>query len=149
MFPQKLDVIKFQKRCNPFDDIDFMGTGFVANCWGVNGKITRNDIKIAIKTSNLISPGANNNSLDSSLEHIARIAWFVVNGWNEPIDVDVGIPSLGCYPAWPLEDGNHRFAAAIFRGDCFILAYVSGATSEIQKFLWKEKNHGRQLSRVL
>jgi hypothetical protein len=50
----------------------------------------------------------------------------VVNGWAEPISIDVGVPSLGCVVAWPIVDGNHRLAAAIFRGDRAITAEISG-----------------------
>jgi len=144
MGPENLDVIKFQKRCNPIDDTSFMGTGFGENCWGLDGPITQNDISVAAKAHNLLPPessGTKGGFLSSRLEHIARIAWFVVHGWNDPIHIDVGVPSLGCYPAWPLEDGNHRFAAAIVRGDRVIPTDMSGAVSEIQKFLWKEPSY--------
>ncbi len=48
-------------------------------------------------------------------DHIRRIAWFVKNGFQDPIDVDVGVPSLGYYNTHLIVDGNHRFAAALYR----------------------------------
>ena len=140
MAPYRLDVIKFQERCNPIRD----------NCWGLLDPIICSDVEKAINNNDLFQPEFIRNAKSDSLSktpdqqlaifHITNIARFVVNGWNDPIHVDVGVPSLGCYPKWPLEDGNHRFAAAIIRGDNFILANMSGATNEIQKFLYETQN---------
>ncbi|AYG48520.1 hypothetical protein DV532_28855 (plasmid) [Pseudomonas sp. Leaf58] len=45
----------------------------------------------------------------------------------DAISIDVGCPSLGaaCL-SWPVLDGNHRLAAAIFRKDEAISATVDG-----------------------
>ncbi len=48
-------------------------------------------------------------------QHARKVAWFARNGFQKPIQVDVGVPSLGCYPRWLVEDGNHRLAAALVR----------------------------------
>lgn len=64
--------------------------------------------------------------LQSRLWHARRIAWLMKNGWEEPIDIDVGIPSLGYYP-YILTDGHHRLCAAILTRETFIKAQVSGA----------------------
>lgn len=64
--------------------------------------------------------------------HIGRVAHFVVNGWDDAIELDVGIPSMGYFPAWPIQDGNHRFAAAVYRGDESILADVAGRADWIE-----------------
>lgn len=69
------------------------------------------------------------------LDHAARIAWLVVNGWTDPIELDFGIPSLG-HSWYPLLDGHHRLAAAIFRQNPFILANCSGSVEEIERFRW-------------
>ncbi len=140
MNPYRLGVIKFQERCNPIRD----------NCWGLSDPITCSDVEKAINANDLFQPGSIGNNKSDYLSktpdqelaifHTTRIAWFVVNGWNDPIHVDVGVPSLGCYPKWPLQDGNHRFAAAFIRGDNFILANMSGAIDEIQKFLYETQN---------
>jgi len=68
-------------------------------------------------------------------EHAARIAYFVVHGWPDPIGIDVGVPELGCTVAWPIQDGNHRFAAAIYRGDESILAEVDGSVGYAEELL--------------
>jgi hypothetical protein len=124
MDPQLLDVIKFQKLCDPI----------AYNPWGLCSDISQNNIKKAINNNNLVYPPLE----DSGSDHVARIAWFVVHGWDHPIEVDVGVPSCGCNPLWPLEDGNHRFAAAIIRGDLSILANMSGAVSEIEPLLYRD-----------
>ena len=48
-------------------------------------------------------------------KHIQKVAWFARHGFQKPIDIDVGIPSMNCYVSWFVQDGNHRLAAAIFR----------------------------------
>lgn len=58
--------------------------------------------------------------------HIERIAYLAVHGWDASVDIDVGVPSLGCIVRWPVQDGNHRLAAAIVRGDESIQAEVGG-----------------------
>lgn len=67
------------------------------------------------------------------VDHIARIAHLAVVGWAEPIEVDVGIPSMGCWVNWPVTDGNHRLAAAIVRGDQSILASVGGSCAYMRE----------------
>lgn len=62
----------------------------------------------------------------SRSQHISRFRYYVLNGWSDPIDIDVGVPMLGCDVAWMIIDGNHRFAAAIVRKIPIIPASVSG-----------------------
>lgn len=57
---------------------------------------------------------------------IERVAFLVVHGWDDAICIDVGIPHLGCHVDWPITDGHHRLAAAIYRGDSHILASLAG-----------------------
>jgi hypothetical protein len=64
--------------------------------------------------------------VQSAMWHARRIAWFMKNGWDAPIDIDVGIPSMGYYP-YILVDGHHRLCAAIMTGEAVIKAQVSGA----------------------
>jgi len=60
-------------------------------------------------------------------QHIERIAYLAIQGWDDPVEVDVGCPVLGYWgPRWPLLDGNHRFYAALIRGDKEILLSVEG-----------------------
>jgi predicted small secreted protein len=49
------------------------------------------------------------------LEHASKIAWFVRHGFQDAIEVDVGVPSLGCHVNYFVVDGNHRFSAAVYR----------------------------------
>lgn len=61
--------------------------------------------------------------------HIARIAWLYHNGWDDihndvnPISIDVGLAGQGYVQ---VTDGNHRLAAAIFRGHTKIKALICG-----------------------
>lgn len=60
-------------------------------------------------------------------EHVARIAWFVVHGVDAPVEIDVGIPSVGFFVGGiVLDDGHHRLAAAAIRGDATIPVCPSG-----------------------
>jgi hypothetical protein len=67
-------------------------------------------------------------------QHIDRIAYFVVHGWTDPIEMDLGCPSFGYLPPWPVQDGNHRFAAAVYRGDTSIRASLGGEVKWIRRF---------------
>lgn len=60
--------------------------------------------------------------------HAGRIAYFVWHSWHDAIEIDVGVPRLLCHVRWMVQDGNHRLAAAIYRGDPAILADISGDT---------------------
>jgi hypothetical protein len=72
------------------------------------------------------SDGGNVSVMAGTAWHARRIAYLMKNGWEDSIDLDVGIPSLGYYP-YPLIDGHHRLCAAIMLGDTTIKAQVSGA----------------------
>ena len=67
--------------------------------------------------------------------HAARIAYLVRYGWKDAVQIDVGVPSLGCHVRWPVQDGNHRVAAAIYRGDEEILAVVDGSVAYAMELL--------------
>lgn len=67
--------------------------------------------------------------------HVERVAWLVVYGWDDPIEIDVGVPSLGCFPDWIVQDGNHRLAAAIYLGRRTILASCGGQQSAIDEYV--------------
>ncbi len=47
--------------------------------------------------------------------HAQKVAWFVRHGFKEPLQVDVGMPSMGCHVGYIVDDGNHRLAAAIYQ----------------------------------
>lgn len=69
--------------------------------------------------------------------HAGRVRWFMLNGWSDPISVDVGIPSM-CHVAWPVVDGNHRLAAAIMLGHEKIRTEFSGCVDVIDSFVFKD-----------
>lgn len=73
-------------------------------------------------------------------DHIARIAYLARTGWSEPIDLDVGIPEMSCWVDWPITDGNHRFAAAIVRGDQHILSSIAGSCSYIRELFGRMRS---------
>lgn len=69
--------------------------------------------------------------------HVKKIAYFLKNKANEAITMDVGFPDLNCYVFNMLEDGNHRLAAAIIRGDKEIFTKVGGSESYARELgLW-------------
>lgn len=69
--------------------------------------------------------------------HIQKIAWFVRHAASVPIDLDVGCSALGYRSSCLVPDGNHRLAAAMFRGDEAIAARISGSDSDARALgLW-------------
>lgn len=68
-------------------------------------------------------------------QHIRRIAYLVTHPDIKPIEIDVGAPALNHYVNWIIYDGNHRLAAAFFRGDTEIEVEASGQVDLIKKIL--------------
>ena len=68
-------------------------------------------------------------------EHVKRVAYLVVNGWDDNICIDVGIPEMNCYIDWIVMDGNHRLAAAFFRGDADIGCDICGSNGYAEELL--------------
>lgn len=64
--------------------------------------------------------------------HAARVAYFVLHGWRDPILIDVGVPGV-CYVNWPVSDGNHRLYAAAFCSDEFIDAELQGGVAVLEE----------------
>jgi hypothetical protein len=123
MSSQSIKVSVLQKICDPYKDCPW-------HC----GSITTARIKVCVQGSKFalkpLNPFNHNRS-----QHIKRIAYLVKNGWSDPIQIDVGVPSLGCNIEWPVVDGNHRLAAAIFRGDEEILCEISGSMDYAEELL--------------
>jgi hypothetical protein len=117
--------------CNPYN----------SSCWvGLNCPITHQEITEAIKNKDFLAGKDVSVKSFSELyvdvdhkvirkEHIARIAYLVVNKDNTPVDIDVGIPGYS-YVNWKLVDGNHRFAAALYREDLTIETTFSGSIDD-------------------
>ena len=105
--PVGIPVRRLAKHCDPFR----------GEPWGM--RVTKQHVSIALKDRRFVRrPG--------SIDHAARIAFFVQNVACDPIEVDVGCPILGFHMQWMVQDGNHRLAAAIYAGRTHILASVGG-----------------------
>jgi len=128
--PVLFSVWKLQTACDPFVDC----------VWhGLDTPVTREEVQGALRARDLSHPisevyqGPLSNW--TRRDHIRRIAWFVENlSDDHPIELDVGVPSMNCHVDWIVQDGNHRLAAAIFRGDRTIPGTFSGSLEEVKKF---------------
>lgn len=81
--------------------------------------------------------------------HIQKIAFFVKNNSEDPITLDVGVPELGSYTSYIVEDGNHRFAAAILRGDIEIKAKIMGSVEHAKELgLWSPNKYEQKLQDI-
>jgi len=89
----------------------------------VDSPITCTEVKAAIEEGRL----RDDTQHFIRRHHIERIAWFVVHGWEDSIEIDVGVPSMGCCVDWINQDGNHRLAAAFYRKDDTIKVSISGS----------------------
>lgn len=67
--------------------------------------------------------------------HAERVAYFIAAGPSEEdvVEIDVGAPGLGCFVQEPVQDGNHRLAAALLRGDPWAWCSICGSESEIRR----------------
>ena len=111
---------------------------FVVSPWqGVDDPIDRADVARAIAERRLHSeflPDFPSRPITTQ-EHVERIAFFVVEGWNDPIHIDVGVPALGHGVTWPIVDGNHRLAAAFYLKHESIAAEISGQIDYAEEIL--------------
>lgn len=92
--------------------------------WGY--RINHSDVLKAIEAKSFEPTPKIPNKRSARRYHINRIAYLVVHGWTDSIEVDVGVPFLGYNPDWIIIDGNHRFAASLYRGDETIKALLGG-----------------------
>lgn len=101
---------------------------FKSNVWDIRKPITKWEVLKELRAGRSLPPESpkSDNMLPNRMWHIRRVAWFVENGKNMELELDVGVPSLGYEPDWMISDGNHRFAAAIIRGDKTIEAELEG-----------------------
>lgn len=112
--PVFIPVARLVALCDPF-----------SNPWG-SRPFTVKHVERAIQEGQLLDLPYPEDRSWSREQHIQRIAWLSTYGWEKAVEVDVGVPSQGCVPFWPLLDGNHRLAAAVVRGDTYVLSSVSG-----------------------
>lgn len=105
--PVAIPVRRLARHCNPFS----------GQPW--EAKVSRQAVLKALAERRFVSkPGTD--------DHAGRIAYLMQYEANDPIEVDVGVPALGCYVRWFVQDGNHRLAAAMMAGRTTIQAMVGG-----------------------
>ena len=129
-----LSVKKLQRRWPPWEAVIWRR---------VLNPIQPEEISDAIKEGRLIPPSSKRLETYRKISgdgsprkvHVERIAWLVVNRFIRPILIDVGVPGL-TLEQWPIEDGNHRYLAACYRGDLFIRAECSGSIDLIEELSW-------------
>lgn len=123
----KLDLEKFAQwvRDNYGENI----SPFENDPWGLDFPLSPREVR------GLAAPVGQ--MLDLRQIHAQAIAAYVNAGWEHPIDIDVGIPSLGYLPSWPIEDGHHRLAAAIMLGRPWILAAYAGAVDVARELIYQ------------
>lgn len=80
--------------------------------------------------------------------HVRKIAYFALHPMQRPLFVDVGAPELGCHADYILQDGNHRFAGALVRGDETVAVAVSGSINHAKTLgLWNPNAADKELAR--
>ena len=94
--------------------------------WECGILLTKDDVLDAIAAQDWLTTPVAEKDLGNPHLHAKRIAFLASQGWNDPIEIDVGVPGMGCYPVWPVQDGNHRLYAATVRNDEHIVVSVSG-----------------------
>lgn len=110
-----LPIAKLRKLCDPLKDTPWV-------CLPFGRREIAESLKVGLFESRPVADYTIN-----CWPHVNRIAYFVRNGWSDPIEISVGVLAMGAYVEWPVVDGNHRLAAAIYRGDKTILATLDGS----------------------
>lgn len=129
----ELDVKTLQQYCDPF-----------VGCWiELDKPITKEEVLQCLKEGKaelIHTPEWTVVTIDKKISvkkarenHIKKVAYFVLNEMREPIGLDVGVPEMGFLSDYFIEDGNHRFAAAIIREDKIIKATLSGSLEYAKK----------------
>lgn len=110
---------------------------FEASIWPTD-QVTVEMVTACLGENSLLSkpyaPSVDSDAWDS-WDHARRIAFLIVNPSDDPIEIDVGVPSLGCHIEWIIDDGNHRFASAVFRKEKHIAARINGCVETANSLL--------------
>lgn len=85
-------------------------------------------VRTAIANGHLYEMPASGAAASNIDVHIERIAYLVVNGWDDACWLEFYGEGH-----WPVSDGNHRFYAAIMREDETILAQAVGDWEDIKR----------------
>ncbi len=94
--------------------------------WECGILLSKDDVLEAIAAQDWLTTPVPDEEQGNPYLHARRIAFLASHGWSDPIEIDVGVPSVGCCPVWPIEDGNHRLYAAAVREDTHVDTSVSG-----------------------
>ena len=99
--------------------------------WSGSDGFSKAAVQKALTQQQLLATDWEKEKLSDNTEwlHAKRVAWFVQNGWHTPISL-----SFSPQGGWPVLDGNHRLAAAVFSQDAAILANVNGWLDLIEPF---------------
>ena len=97
-------------------------------CYGIlTKKMVKNATPINIPYTKVQLTKKDNWTIE---QHAGRVLYLAQNGWDKPIEIDVGIPG---YCGRFIGDGCHRIAAAIYLGQKWIKAEVSGCLESIPR----------------
>ena len=130
-------VKELAKYCDPFQ------------CWPeLESPITKEEVleclrrgeEELVKTPLALELSFSDKPMDLPLlreNHIKKIAYFVKHEPTEKLSLDVGMPSMGCFVGYFIQDGNHRFAGSIIAERDSIACGISGDLSHIKELgLW-------------
>ena len=112
-----------------------------ADTW--ESPLTRAEIQTAITECDLIRtpfPGGG----WTREQHVQRVAYLVQHVDRTPILIDLGFEEDT--EEWPIYDGHHRLAAAVFRGDTTIQVSFQGSVELIAHFVSDIRLAGRSKS---
>jgi len=117
---------------------------------GLDDPITREEVSQALKEGRLreqpVPLWSYRDPPPTREEHIERVAYLsTLEEW-DPLSLDVGIPSMGFYVDWIVQDGNHRLAAQFFKGIPVIQANVSGSTAYARELLLRDPRASEEQS---
>lgn len=113
-----LAVSAMQQHADPFRQVVWHTT--------LHTPITREEVQAAIDAGRLRARPVDADHAATRQQHIERVAYLVVHSWSDFISVEAH------WGGWPVVDGNHRLAAAIFRGDKDIEVEFGGMLDEIR-----------------
>lgn len=120
----EIDVVELSRYFNPMRDDE----------WGC-GVIDEMDVELCEDPSiGRLPAGLTNEDTSSQEYNIARIAWFVHNGWDdedtyEPMTLAL---NYGLRSEPHFMDGNHRFAAAIVSGRKTVKVVLLGSVKDLK-----------------
>jgi hypothetical protein len=83
-------------------------------------------------------------------KHIQKIAYFVENETNKPIDIEIGFPEFNSNSCLNniINDGNHRLAGNFIAGNKYIKSYISGSKElALEMEIWNPNSYAKELEK--